>query len=523
MSDVIVAILVVLVVAAATVLIVTACLVVAAVIAVGYSLLLPGEYIYTMFVQTDASPPEPEIINGTVLARAFRIPYRADGEVAFPNYFFGPAEVDARAIVVAAIERCSRRFAWAIEEAGRPSPDDGMIRGIIVFTGLWLGLIIGGIAGTILATVVGVIHMAFMLAAVLMMFCVSFTLRGADTVMRFLRGVVIRCPNSWCSRRIRPYPAYRCPDCRELHRDIRPGPHGVMRRVCRCGRRMPTLLIMGSGRLAAVCQQCGHDLPTGIGTAPEIVIPVFGSMNAGKTQLIYTLTMAIQELAAEYHAAIEIDDDMRSRLDQIGGTLAATGNTAPTLARTPEPYIMRLKVGLDERIIYLFDAAGEMYHKLTALEDLGYLDKGRTLLFVVDPFSSDVFWNQLNAELKASLADARSSIDDIAIAYEQTREQMRRMGRQGKKIKFAFVVSKVDLLKGAAGVAFPRGNALTKIVVDPAGMDMGNLVREARRSFKSLDCFATAAITDSRGLADESVRELARWILEAEGVMFGRR
>jgi hypothetical protein len=516
------AILAVLVAAVGTALIVTACLLIAAGVAVSYSLLLPGEYIYTMLIQADASPPEPEIVNETILARVFRLPFRADGEVAFPNYFSGPAEVDAKAIVIAATGRCSSRLAWAVEEAGGPSSDDGMIRGFIVFAGLWLGLIVGGIVGTILTIAVGVIHMAFMAAMVLMMVCVSFTLRGVDTAMRFFRGVVIRCPNSLCSRRIRPYPAYRCPDCQRLHRDIRPGPNGVIRRVCRCGYRMPTLLIMGSGRLAAVCQQCGQDLPAGIGTAPEIVIPVFGSMNAGKTQLVYMLTMAIQELAAEFHAVVKIDDDMRSRLDQVG-RLAATGNMTPTPAKVPEPYIVRLKVGLDERIIYFFDAAGEMYHKLAPLEDLGYLDKGRTLIFVVDPLSSDVFWDQLNTEFKMNLADARSSIDDILIAYEQTREQMRRMGRRGKKIKFAFVVSKADLIKEATGAALPQGDVLTQIVVDPAGMDMGSLIREARQSFKSLDCFATAAITDSSGLVDESVRKLARWILGAEGVMLDHR
>lgn len=188
MSDIFAAILAILVVVVVTTLIVTACLVTAAGVAVGYSLLLPGEYIYTMFVQTDASPPEPEIFNETVLARAFRLRSRADGEVAFPNYFFGPAEVDAKAIAAAAIERCSRRLAWAVEEARRPSPDNGMIRGIIVFVGLWLGLIVGGTVGSILAAAVGVIHLAFMLAAVLIMVCVSLTLRGADTMLRFLRG-----------------------------------------------------------------------------------------------------------------------------------------------------------------------------------------------------------------------------------------------------------------------------------------------------------------------------------------------
>jgi hypothetical protein len=297
----------------------------------------------------------------------------------------------------------------------------------------------------------------------------------------------------------------------------------VVKRMCRCGERLPTLLLTGVGRLDAVCQQCGHDLPTGIGTAAEIMVPVFGSANAGKTRLIYMLTLAFRQMADEVHASLKMDEETDHRLSMIGGVLAASGHTAPTVARSPEPYVLRLKLGLDGRIIYLFDAAGEMHHRQVSLEDLRYLDKGRTLIFVADPLSSDRFWNQMPASERDNLSAVRSSPEDIEIAYEQTREHMRRMGRQAKRIRFAFVVSKADIVRKAVGQSMPGGHELREIVQDPDGMDMGNMVREARRSFKSLDFFSTAAVMGEEDIVDDSVLELARWILGAEGVFIDRR
>jgi hypothetical protein len=500
---------------------VSACLMVAIGVAIVYTVLLPSEYISAMIQRIDDEMPAPWEIGETVAAAALRLTSRQDSQIAFASYFFGPAEVDAKEILRAAFARCAKRCRSAASSTGIPNPDEGFLIGLVIFIGIWLGLIMGAILGFLCTAVVATTHIVVMTTVALAMISFSFALRGADSAMRFARGVMISCPNPTCSRRVRPYPAYRCPSCRKLHRDIRPGPLGVLRRVCTCGERLPTLLLIGAGRLDAVCQQCGQELPAGIGTAAEIIAPVFGSVNAGKTQLVYMLTLALGQLAEERNTTLVMDSDTDRRLKLVGETLTSSGNTAPTLAESPEPYICRLKVGLYERIIYLFDAAGEIHHRLATLERLRYLDKGRTLIFVADPVSSDGFWSAISSADQVRLSDSRSSLDDIELAYELTREQMRRMSRRSKSIRFAFVLSKADLIENAEAWKLRTGHhdALREIFVDPTYMDLGNLIREAEQSFKSVDFFATAAVRDEDGLVDDSVVELARWILDAEGVL----
>jgi hypothetical protein len=493
-------------------------LIIAIATALAYSFLLPREYIAAMLAQARNSVPETEESNATLLARIFRMSDRADREVAMANYFFGPAEADAGAIAKAAVEGSSKRWRAGISTAGDINSGEGIGR-IIIFFGMRLGMLIGSGLGIVFTAVVATIHMSLLTVSVLTVLTVSYATRYVDTAMRYVRGVVMRCPNARCSRRVRPYPAYRCPGCGELHRDIRPGPYGLVMRTCKCGERLPTLLLIGAGRLTAVCQQCGNDLPAGFGTAPEIFIPVFGSANAGKTRLIFMLAMAFEQMAAEGRISLINDDETERRLAAIRESLEVSKNTAPTLAKSPEPYIFRLKVGLNKRIIYLFDAAGEMHYRLISLDELGYLDKGNTLIYVIDPLATDRFWDGLPAEEKEHMSAARSSREDMEIAYEQTREHMRRMGRPAKEIKFAFALSKADLISKSTDWSSPTKDELRQIVQGPSGMDMGNVVVEASQSFKSVDFFLTAAVKDEDGAVDGSIVELARWILSVEGVV----
>jgi hypothetical protein len=260
-------------------------------------------------------------------------------------------------------------------------------------------------------------------------------------------------------------------------------------------------------------------LPAGIGKAAEIVIPFFGSANAGKTQLIYTLSLAVRKFADDSRATLAIDDHTSERLDRIRDVLATTGYTRPTVKASPEPYIMHLKLGFNERLIYLFDAAGELHYNLPTLENLGYLDKGRTLVFVADPLAADAVWMKLPEEERKKLAGGRSSAIDTQVTYDQTREQMRRMGRKEKRLRLAFVVSKADLLEAALPAEFSSGEDIRRFVVDPDGMAMGNSVREAEQAFKSVEFMATTAIEDEAGLPHESVAKLAAWILASEGII----
>jgi len=486
-------------------------------IALCYLILFPVNYFISMLNKIKSEAPEADDVQASRSAKIFRLTERPDRKVAQLSYFFGPAEADARAIGRAAIGRCGRSVSKGSRTAENAMKIDAIFLRTILGNGMQIGLVAGTVVGTMVTALVAFVHMATMAASTILAITVGMSLRAIDTAMRFIGGIVIRCPNPQCSRPVRPYPAYRCSGCGELHKDIRPGPYGIVWRICTCGTRLPTLLITGTANLMATCRLCGTELHPRTGKAAEIVISFFGGANTGKTQLIYSLVAALKNIDERLH--VEPNRETAERLNRIAETLASSGRTSPTLMNVRQPYVLHLRLGLSERLIYLYDAAGEIHYKLATLKRSVYHNKGRTVVFVADPLAADNVWDRLSTEEQQELSPLRSQYDDSELAYEQTREHMRRLGREDKHMRIAFVVSKGDLLPAAIQANGTSEDTARKTMTDLEGLDLGNLVREASQSFKSVNFFQTSALVNDAGYPDESVIMLARWILRSEGII----
>jgi hypothetical protein len=483
---------------------------------------LPAQYFVAMKEQLAAEPPEAKKAEDGWLGRAFRVARHVDSEHSLPHYFFGPAEVDVRTVMRGSSDRISSglRSGWEIgqnlvfETGGEGIAVIGIIPGI----GILIGIVPGAISGIAVTGAVAVMHVALSLAGAAVSALTGIVLRGVDAATRFAAGIRLTCPI--CAHAVRPYATYVCPGCGELHHDIRPGRRGIIWRVCRCGHRMPTLLLVGADRLSAMCPECGAGLPKLFGKIATIVIPFFGSVKAGKTQLIYTLVLELDSLITGNGGTVELHDDTRHELNRIGERLSTTGSTRPTVARTPEAFILRIKIGLSERYIYLFDPAGELLYRTDSLDELNYFDKASTLVFVADPLAAEGPWSKLSVEEQGTLSPIRSNWAEVELAYELPREQMRRMGSKDHHMRLAFVISKKDVF-AKAETGEEKGGSVKEFVSADEGMDLGNLVREAKRSFDDVGFFWTAAITDESGVPDTSIEELAMWLLHSEGITIG--
>ncbi|MET8758756.1 hypothetical protein [Lentzea sp. NPDC004782] len=102
----------------------------------------------------------------------------------------------------------------------------------------------------------------------------TLTVRAAARALRWFdtaQSVPVECATC---RRLH-HPAFRCP-CGRLHRDLTPGPQGVLRRTCLCGHRLPTLLRTGKRALPALCGHCHAPLPL----LPAAHFPVIGDRSA---------------------------------------------------------------------------------------------------------------------------------------------------------------------------------------------------------------------------------------------------
>jgi hypothetical protein len=227
--------------------------------------------------------------------RAF--PPESEPGYAYRGYFFGPAMIDVRSVTfvgLRAIRRASRRlFArrtdvlrahWNAEEGRWWATPACLVAYLYIAAGTAVAMAFGVLLGGLQAAGILAVQSAARAG--------SAVLRAADTALLRARGLNgMLCPS--CCHRVE-YPAYKCPSCSHLHADIRPGRYGVLRRRCACdGKPMRTLILLGSHRYPAFCTHCERSMSEAVGRSRELILPLFGGVAAGKTQLMAAMTKSL--------------------------------------------------------------------------------------------------------------------------------------------------------------------------------------------------------------------------------------
>lgn len=447
--------------------------------------------------------------------RALALP--ADRDPAVVDYLHGPVRIDLAYVRQLAVERLRERYtAWTdrISAWCNPDPDELGDRrareqrrmALPGAVGLSIGLGVGAVVGAATAALLAGLHEV---VAGVMSGCwrgIGLVLWTVDSVLLRVRHIRMRCLA--CFERL-PYPAYRCPDCNETHWDIRPGASGIVMRTCLCGRRLPTLLMFGSGALAARCpfRLCGSEMEHRPGTVVEEVLPVFGATGAGKTRLMYALVVALQQMSDRHGVSLRFADSWTERQlatarMYLDGTMAVVG-TPPALQRG---IALNLRIGRRQRLLQFFDAAGERFYSEERSSDLLYLGSGRTFLLVVDPLAVDGFWEGLPPQEHSRLAASRPlNVPQPDLAYQQTVERVVDLHGDPARSRLAVVFSRADMLGAAGG-----GSNLEGWVQDRLGL--GGLLRTARLDFREVTLFRTAAVLRGEEI-DPSVADLLSWML----------
>jgi hypothetical protein len=328
-----------------------------------------------------------------------------------------------------------------------------------------------------------------------------------DSGMLRIKNIKMTCPH--CYERVT-YPAYKCAndDCEHTHHDIRPGKYGIVRRRCLCGTKLPTLLLLGSARLPAYCPYpgCGHSLEHRPGEAREVVLPFFGAAGAGKTRLMYgivTLLRSIHGLEAEF-----ADSAAKLQLAEVRPLLAPGKAPVKTARTPPHGQTLRVRSGNRTRLLQLYDSAGENFYQFETTGALGYLNKARTFVLVLDPLSIDHLWNQLPPRRRDELAAIRSEAP-VSLAYETTAQEIEAQGQRLKKARLAVVFSRADLLDA------PPGQPVDVWAEQELGL--GNLVRSVRTQFGEVGFFRTASVLTSQDELHPSLLGLTSWLLNDDG------
>jgi Double-GTPase 2 len=496
-------------------------IVLTAALAVWTAICIPAEYFFAMGKLIDSELTGSAKAEESHIGRLVRVGGHTDQARTFPQYFFGQVQVDAEKVFYDFKDRVRALLAgrWA-SAAELLESSNSHLESLIGFS-VRASVVLGAVCGLLLSAVIAIVHLIVIIVCVIAAALASIILRAVDAITRIVTGVRMVCPV--CVQVVRPYAIYKCASCGEMHRDVRSGRRGILARVCSCGQRLPTLLLTGAGRLAATCPRCLSPLPPRFGKTSEILIAFIGSVGAGKTQLIHTLVESLTLLASNNGGSSELLGKSQDEFDRIERRLSLTGSPGPTIPESPEALVLHLALGSRRRrrFFYLFDPAGELHYRDHGLDELPYLGKARTLVYVADPLAAPGVWDRLDGERKQELAAMRSDWGEAVLAYEMSSESIKRMADKKNRMRLAFVLTKSDTLSDLPTLADEV--SVRKFVEDPGWMDMRNVVRAAMQSFDTVKFFAASATRDESGVPDASIEELAEWLTGVEGAGTRRR
>ncbi|HEX2418422.1 MAG TPA: hypothetical protein VHJ83_09925 [Micromonosporaceae bacterium] len=379
---------------------------------------------------------------------------------------------------------------------------------------LWLaavaGLLVAGLAcaGLVVAVSAGYALVAGLASG--LQLAAGFVVRKADELLVSARRTRPACPHPGCYRGF-VRPEYGCPGCDTRHTDLVPGRHGVFRRVCRCGTRLPTSALLGRSRLASYCPHCHQSLVGAVGQAPLVHLPVVGGPGAGKTTYAH--------LALDALDGVEFTDE--SEAERFAGRLSALrdGQSVPrTAVELARATVLEMTLHGDRRcLLYLFDPPGEHYTTSERIAWQHYLDLATSLLLVVDPLSLDGVRRSLTPAEVASLSGVAFSTEDPAHVIDRLVGTLRTRPDGGRLDRVAVVVSKADALRRTRVGQWLVGGSGTDPVRDWLDlMGWGNPIRTLDRMAAEVRYFVSGLDVPARRIA-----EPVRWLME--GSLRGRQ
>ncbi|HZN73963.1 MAG TPA: hypothetical protein VFC00_20030 [Micromonosporaceae bacterium] len=344
-------------------------------------------------------------------------------------------------------------------------------------------------------------------------------LRGVDRGWQVMVRAGGSCPRCY---EVSSLPAYQCPGEHpvvdrqagaDLHRDLRPGRLGVLWRRCACGTRLPTTVLRAANRLQATCPMCREPLHRGAAAQTDVRIPVFGAASAGKTHLILASLVTLKEEAG---TAVQFADEHSERVFLGYEEVFRQGRPAPKTdtSHLPVALTLRVRVGRRRAMVHVYDAAGEALADPDLNAQLAYLDRARTLAFVLDPFSIPDIRDLFEPTFGELFGRANAAKDSPEQSYQATVMRLRAYGVDTERQRLAFVVSKRDLLCLMPALV-PAGSDSSAVRAWLLEHRLDNLVTAAERDFGDIRYFLVAA----HGSADmPAVTAPFRWLLASERV-----
>lgn len=339
--------------------------------------------------------------------------------------------------------------------------------------------------------------------------------RWLDQLTRHSQRASLKCHKCY---RETTTPSYRCSNaqCSVIHRNIAPGPLGVVHRRCDCGTRLPTTVRAAAKVLEAVCPFCNNTVAEGSGSRRAIQLPLIGAVAAGKTRLFSAGVVIMQNQLATAGGTFTPLTDAATRFrDSATNVMSGRKATQKTQDLTPEglPYLAQLDGKPLE--IHLMDVAGEAFRSMDSTQKLAYIDQSNVVVLVIDPLA----FPRVREEAGRTGADRRILIatGDQEDSYASVVDRLRAENVDLRKRSLAVVVSKVDvLLRLPSGGDFPAGHseAIRNWLVQ---QDQDGLVRRVEDDFGTVQYFGVDSFSDRRLDDPLHPAQVFHWFFQTSG------
>lgn len=448
----------------------------------------------------------------------------AQPEPAIRSYFFGKAYTDLRDTIVESWRRNldSAREYWGEAEPGFSGElaDKGKAT-------LWAAAAVAVVLfGTLLFATLSLLHVV-LLAVVFLLVYTGFTVVYLmERSYMLIRRFAAVCPA--CHHNL-PLPEYLCPGCGAVHRRLVPSSYGILRRTCNCGEVLPATFFLSRGELPSRCPECEQPLERGNVESRKLFVPLVGGPAVGKTAFLYAAVGSLVDgdgrtgLVTEFFSSRDESAYARTRTAMQGG--ATPSKTTQTL---PYAFTLRVTKGRGERVLYLYDPAGEAYATTEGQVLHRYHGYLSGLVLLVDPFSIPSLRLDyadriagVEGELKPSELPTEDALSRVFIALEENHGMK---PSERLRVPVAVVVNKVDAFDLEQDLTAGGEASVRRWLVLHGLGDVVQLLEERCQTVRYFACSALGRMPDVTGepFQPRGVLEPLIWLLGEADPFFSR-
>ena len=312
----------------------------------------------------------------------------------------------------------------------------------------------------------------------------------ADRLSLLLNSIQSRCPEC---KHVSVVPLFQCPSCGEIHENLTPGPYGIFRVKCSCGKYLPATVFNGRNNLAALCPVCKNPLVCGY--AQQFGIQTVGNTSSGKTTFINAFFHEYKNFLPKNIKCSFYPEDDFNKLDLDFNKGLSTSTTEHNAIMYS--IIHKIPYHAPYQLSF-YDIAGESFQNINSGSGQQMQFKySEGIILITDPENpvskSEEGISSFISEHKKLKGLSQDTLSDTPAAV---------------------VISKADLFKNEFSSGFQDEDSCKNFLINHGFNPVINLIEA---NFKTIKYFAVSAMghkNDNTAYTPEGVKEPVLWLME---------